>query len=281
MRTEKTLIPVVMLFMITFILILTGCEKSSMSNGTKDPEYHLKSELGLPAVEAKTNVIGEKLVFLTFDDGPNSDFTARVLDILAQKKVKATFMVVGRNVILNTGVLERILLDGHGVGNHTFSHDYDKIYKSPQSLLADLDENNTVLKSFIGQPVMIFRAPGGPGKLNKDFIKELDRHGYMSVGWNITSADTDPHGVSKDQVYNNIVSNLENVERMNLTPIILMHDGTQLATTKAEPGSALAKYVQNREATIAALPAVIDYLRLKGYAFAVLDEYTPPAWPVK
>lgn len=281
MRTKKTLISAAIIFMTAYILILTGCEKSSIVNRIEDPEYHLKPELGLPSVEAKTNVNNVKLAYLTFDDGPNSDFTVKVLDILAHKKAKATFMVVGNNVILNPDVLERIILDGHGVGNHTFSHDYDKIYSSPQSLLTDLEENNKVLNSFIGQPVKVFRAPGGPDRLNKNFIKVLDSHGYISVGWNVTSADTDPHGVSKEQVYQNIVSNLENIERMNLTPIILMHDGTQLTTTKAIPGSPLAKYVQNREATIGALPSVIDYIRLKGYTFAVLDEYTPPAWPVK
>lgn len=244
-----------------------------------------RPELGVPAAEAKTVPGGEKtspqrkrVAYLTFDDGPNSDYTERILDILRKKKVKATFMVVGKNIILNPGVLQRILADGHGLANHTYSHDYGKIYRSPEAFVADLDENNRVIAKYTGKPVMLFRAPGGPDKLSRAFNNKLREKGYISVGWNISSVDSDPRGVSQNQVYNNIVSGLERVEQLKLAPIILMHDGTQLATTEARPGTALAAYIQNREATIGALPAIIDHFRSKGYTFMVVDENTPPAW---
>lgn len=238
-----------------------------------------KPELGVPAAEAKTaSPKGKRVAYLTFDDGPNSDYTERILDILRKKKVKATFMVVGKNVNLNPGILQRILADGHGLVNHTYSHDYNIVYRSPETFVADLDENNKIIAKYTGKPVMLFRAPGGPDKLNQSFINKLRERGYISVGWNISAVDSDPNGVTQSQVYNNIVSGLERVERLKLTPIILMHDGTQLATTEARPGTALAAYIQNREATIGALPAVIDHFRSKGYTFVVVDEHTPPAW---
>jgi len=237
-----------------------------------------KPELGVPAAEAKTADNKEKVVYLTFDDGPNSHFTGRVLDVLARKNAKATFMVVGKNVILNPDVIRRIISEGHGISNHSFSHDYNKIYVSPEAFIADLEENNVVLAPYTGKPVMVFRAPGGPQKLSPALRNKLHRGGYTSVGWNIASADSDPNGITRKQLYDNIVNGLEIVESMNRTPIVLMHDGTQLTTTEARPGSATAAYIQSREAVVAALPSVIDHFKAKGYSFGVVDQHTPPAW---
>ncbi len=231
-----------------------------------------------PAMEPEKQPRNTKVAYLTFDDGPNSHYTERILDILQSKKVKATFFVVGENVLLNPGVLQRTLAGGHGVANHTFSHDYNAIYKSPEAFLADLDKNNQIIMKYTGRPAMLFRAPGGPDKLDKHFAAKLKERGYISVGWNITAMDSDPRGTTSTQVYNNILSGLEKVERLNLTPIILMHDGTQLATAEARPGSPLAAYIQNREATAGALPEVIDLFKSRGYTFVVVDENTPRPW---
>ncbi|MFZ5648242.1 MAG: polysaccharide deacetylase family protein [Bacillota bacterium] len=237
-----------------------------------------KAEVGVPAAEAKTTENKGKVAYLTFDDGPNSHYTGRILDILSQKKARATFMVVGQNVVINPSVMQRIKDEGHGIANHTFSHDYNKIYSTPDAFIADLEENNNVLAPYTGKPVKVFRAPGGPQKLGPALKEKLRTGGYTSVSWNISSADSDPRGVTRDQVYQNIVSGLENVENMKLTPIVLMHDGTQLTTTAAKPGTAHAAYVQSREAVVEALPAIIDHFRSKGYTFGVVDEKTPPAW---
>ncbi len=246
----------------------------SRVQGPQEP----RPQLGVPPAEAGTPARGKKVAYLTFDDGPNSDYTEKILDVLRQKKVKASFAVVGKNVKLNPRVLQRTMADGHAVINHTYSHDYNTIYQSAESFIADLDQNNKVVSQYTGRPVMLFRAPGGPDKLSRDFTSKLQSRGYISVGWNISAVDSDPSGVSSAQVYNNIVTGLERVERLKLSPIILMHDGTQLATTVARPGSPLAIYIQNREATLEALPAIIDHFKAKGYTFAVVDQNTPPAW---
>ncbi|MFZ5641986.1 MAG: polysaccharide deacetylase family protein [Bacillota bacterium] len=238
----------------------------------------LLPELGAQPAQANTTGNREKLVYLTFDDGPNSHFTGKVLDILAEKNVKATFFVVGANVRLNPDVMKRIVAEGHGVANHTYSHDYKTIYKSPEAFLADLEKNNEILLQYTGMPVRIFRAPGGPHRLSSSTKEKLLGTGYISVSWNVTSADSDANGVTAEQELNNIVKDLERVERMKKSPILLMHDGTQLTTTEAKPGTSLAKYVQNREATVKALPEVIELFKSKGYRFALVDENTPPAW---
>lgn len=264
----------------TVVLSASESPDSADSQGKTGPAAgdQPKVRLGIPAAEAGAPSQGKKMAYLTFDDGPNSQYTEKILDILRKKKVSASFMVVGKNVDLNPRVLQRILADGHVVINHTYSHDYNIIYRSPDSFLADLDRNNRVIAQYTGKPVMIFRAPGGPDKLNREFTAKLQGRGYKSVGWNISAVDSDPRGVTHTQVYGNIASGLARVESLKLTPIILMHDGTQLTTTTATPGSPLAIYIQNREASMAALPAVIDHFRARGYTFAVVDDRTPPAW---
>lgn len=238
----------------------------------------IKPQLGPAPAQGKTPEDREKVVYLTFDDGPNSFFTGRVLDILAEKGVKATFMVVGNNVEKNPDLVKRMLAEGHGLANHTYTHDYNIVYRSPEAFTDDLDKNNKVLIPYTSEPVMVFRAPGGPQKLDQSYKERLRARGYISVGWNITSADSDPHGVTPEQEYNNIVRDLERVERLKKSPIVLMHDGTQLASIEARPGTPQAAYIQNRESTIKALPAVIDLFKSRGYRFAVVDEHTPPAW---
>lgn len=219
-----------------------------------------------------------KYVYLTFDDGPNTDFTGRILDILAEKQVKASFMVVGVNVEKNPELVRRMVAGGHAVINHTYTHNYKKIYASPEALLADLERASQVLEKILGHPVKIFRPPGGPGHLTRPFQKKLKENGYQSVGWNITGSDTDPRGVTPEEVFQSVANGLTKVEKLKLTPIVLLHDGTQLGTTEAPAGSALGKYVQSRESVIAALPRIIDLFQAKGYTFAVVDENTPPPW---
>ncbi|MGB9804776.1 polysaccharide deacetylase family protein, partial [Desulfofundulus sp.] len=115
----------------------------------------------IPRAEAVTN----KRVYLTFDDGPNNIFTPRILDILKQEGARATFMVVGTNVVKNPEVVHRIVDEGNGLANHTFSHNYKKIYRSPEAFIADLNRCSDAVQAITGRPVKVFRAPGGPENL--------------------------------------------------------------------------------------------------------------------
>jgi len=213
-----------------------------------------------------------KYVYLTFDDGPNTNFTGRILDILAQQQVKASFAVVGLNAEKNPDLLKRIAKEGHTVINHTYTHDYKNIYASPEALLADLEKTNQVLENILGHYEKFFRPPGGFGYLNKSFREKLKENGYQLVGWNVTGGDSDPQGVTSEQVYHKVANGLAKVEKLKLTPIILLHDGAQLSTIDVSPDSAIGKYVQNRESVVSALPRIIELLKQKGYTFAVVDE---------
>ncbi|GAB6275215.1 MAG: hypothetical protein STSR0004_20800 [Peptococcaceae bacterium] len=219
-----------------------------------------------------------KYVYLTFDDGPNTNFTGRILDILAQQRVKATFAVVGLNAEKNSDLLKRIVKEGHVIINHTYTHDYKKIYASPEELLADMENTNQVLEKILGQYENFFRPPGGLGYLNKLFREKLKENGYQLVGWNVTGGDSNPEGVTPEQVYYKVTNGLTKVEKLKLAPIILLHDGAQLSTIDVPSDSVVGKYVQNRESVVSALPRIIELLKQKGYTFAVVDESTPPSW---
>lgn len=219
-----------------------------------------------------------KIAYLTFDDGPNTDYTPRILEILNRENIRASFMVIGENAAINSELVKKIIDQGHAVINHSYTHDYKKLYASPENFVAELDQNRELLKTLTGKDINIFRTPGGPANLTKAYWTKLQEKGYKSISWNITGGDSDPAGVTPEQIYNNVSSGLAKVEQAHRTPIVLLHDGTQLGTTRAKPGTPLANYVKSRESDVASLPDIIKLFKEKGYTFAPVDENTPPAW---
>ncbi|MEW5954831.1 MAG: polysaccharide deacetylase family protein [Bacillota bacterium] len=221
---------------------------------------------------------GQKVAYLTFDDGPNSHFTEPILDILKKHNVVATFFIVGENAALHPHLIERILTEGHAVGNHSYSHVYKSIYASPQALINELDRCNQVLEPFTGHPVKVFRAPGGPSRLTAAMKASLAEKGYTSIGWNMTGKDSEPAGITPEILLQTVIEDLDRVERLNRTPILLLHDGTQLHSLDVKEGTPAARYIQNRNSVINALPDVIKLFHDRGYTFIHADENTPPAW---
>lgn len=104
-----------------------------------------------------------KRAFLTFDDGP-SIVTPRILDVLKQENVKATFFVLGSNVNRMPEMVKRIYEEGHYIANHGYTHSYSSIYSSPQAVLDEFNQCNESVKNAIGVPEYnshLFRFPGG------------------------------------------------------------------------------------------------------------------------
>ena len=261
------------------ILLMSGCGITPPAT-LAPPGDPLSLAEAAPAPEPEPEIPPESLkkVYLTFDDGPNSYYTGLVLDILKDYGVKASFAVLGVNIDRNPDVLQRILNEGHGIINHSYSHDYNRVYSSPEAFLEELELCNKSIAEVVGSGVKIFRAPGGPSKINKETFELLRQHGYISISWNVASADTDPKGVSKEQILANVQNGVKLVESIKKTPIVLMHDGTEINRNGVIPGSAVASFIRSRESVVAALPEIIEYLREQDYTFAVVDENTPPAW---
>lgn len=168
-------------------------------------------------------------VYLTFDDGPSSN-TDRILDILNEYGVKATFFVVGKEGF--TKEYQRIVQEGHTLGMHSFSHKYQEIYKSVEAYQEDLDKLHSFLYETTGVDCDIVRFPGGSSnKTSKvdmqDVITYLTEQGMTYFDWNVSSGDAASNYVSANQIANNVLNNVWKFDSV----IVLMHDSSAKSTT--------------------------------------------------
>ncbi len=178
----------------------------------------------------------EKKIYLTFDDGPIPVLTDWVLDVLKEHNAKATFFCVGDNIVKNKAIFERILNEGHCVGNHTFNH--IKGFTTKTAVYMD----NT-LKCEQLTETKIFRPPYG--QLKRPQYKQLLLNGYKIIMWDVISYDYEK--ISPETCFNNVKNNISNGS------IVLFHDNI-----KAESN---LKY---------ALPKTIEHFSKLNYTFVSL-----------
>ena len=186
----------------------------------------------------------EKVIALTIDDGPWPKTTAKMLDILKQNHVKATFFWVGTALQENPEIGKRVVAEGHAIGNHTWHHWYRKMDQATAK--SEIEKTNELIYQTTGVKTSFFRPPGG--YLNNGLAAYAKSQKNSVVMWSVTSADTDPR--AKYQVF------VKNVIR-DAKPgaIVLMHDGGG-----------------NRERTVKALPEIISGLKQQGYRFVTVPE---------
>ncbi|WP_426347993.1 polysaccharide deacetylase family protein [Alloiococcus sp. CFN-8] len=215
---------------------------------------------------------GEKTVFLTFDDGPSTESTNKILDILKENDVKATFFVWGETLEQSQGQrdsLKRALEEGHAIGNHSYSHRYDFLYPNGEvdydNFFEDFGKADKLLKEVLGEDFQtrVIRLPGGAMSWKgldkiKDKLKE-DNVAY--VDWNVDSGDAASGHHSKEKILASIKEGVEYLQSANINQVtILMHD------------------TNPKVSTVEALPEVIAYLKEQGYQFKTLttfDEEVP------
>lgn len=155
-------------------------------------EYKEKIIEGLAdAVELYFN---PKKMYLTFDDGPSEENTMKILDILKEQNVKATFFVVGENVEKHPEVAKRIVEEGHTIGIHCYNHSYDNLYESVESYLADFEKAKQVVYDVTGVDAWCFRFPGGSinshnEEIYEEIIEEMTNRGYIYFDWNASLED--------------------------------------------------------------------------------------------
>ncbi len=130
----------------------------------------------------------EKIIALSFDDGPHAEYTPQVLSLLAQHHATATFFVIGKNIHGNESLLKQIHEDGHSIGNHTYTHSFFIDFKNAQGFKDELNQTAERVFSVIGKKMKLFRPPYGVTTPNlAKAAKLLD---YHIIGWNIRSLDT-------------------------------------------------------------------------------------------
>lgn len=168
-------------------------------------------------------------VYLTFDDGPSAN-TDRILDILAQYGVKATFFVVGKNGY--TEQYQRIVEEGHTLGMHSYSHRYSEIYASLDAYKEDLTKLHNFLYELTGEDCKIVRFPGGSSNTiskvdMQELIRYLNQEDMVYFDWNVSSGDASGENKNANQIVRNV---LDQIDRYN-NVVILFHDATGKSTT--------------------------------------------------
>ena len=209
------------------------------------------TDVGVQNIE-KIYTSETKRAFLTFDDGP-TDVTPRILDILKQENIKATFFVLGSNVKKKPELVKRMYDEGHFIANHGYSHVYSNIYSSPQAVLNEFNSCNEEVKKAIGENEYnshLFRFPGGLAggtyaEIKKQAKDLLMQNNIVNVDWNALNGDGETNNLSIDFEIQRLNETTENKNSI----VVLMHDSPL------------------KSVTADALPQIITNLRDKGYEF--------------
>ena len=154
-----------------------------------------------------------KTMYLTFDDGPSEENTRKVLDILRERNIKATFFLVGENVRKHPEVARQIVAEGHTIGIHCDNHDYEALYESVDSYVADFEKARQTVYEVTGVETNLFRFPGGSinaynQKTGSAIIREMTDRGYIYYAWNASLEDAVKNPDPKQLIENGLSTTL-------------------------------------------------------------------------
>lgn len=201
--------------------------------------YSIRSNIYIRVFYRKQTT--EKIVAITFDDGPDNIETPRVLDLLQAEHVSACFFCIGNKIKGNEPLLRRMATEGHLIGNHSYSHSNFFPLFGLSRMRREMESCGQELEKATGQPVTFFRPPFGV--TNPTLARAIRQSGFTPIGWNIRTLDT--RHPSPEKVLKRI--------RRKLCPgsVILLHD----------------RMPQSAER----LKLIIDFLRSEGYTLVRLD----------
>ena len=198
-------------------------------------------------------VLEEKVCYLTFDDGPSNN-SKDILDILAKYDAKATFFLIGSQTSEeNKTIIERIVEEGHAIGLHSNVHDFDKLYIGADACVQDFEEQYKNLKEEYGIDTKIFRFPGGSAcsymnGQRQSYINAMREKGFIGFDWHVSGEDSYGNPTVWS-IQKNVFDNLKDYTN----PIILLHD------------------INIADATVDALPGILEQIIKEGYSFGTLD----------
>ncbi len=186
----------------------------------------------------------EKVIAITFDDGPHPQNTEKVLDLLQKYDAKATFFVIGKNLELYKSVIRRAVKEGHEIGNHTYSHPHLSALDEKE-LFGEIKQNELLIEELTQKPTSLFRPPEGYcGRAVRTLIKE---RGYRAILWDVDTRDW--AGTPTDEIVKTV--------QKTVYPgsILLFHD-----------------YGGKQSATLSALTVLLPWLKEEGYRFVTVSE---------
>lgn len=234
-------------------------EKKKLEDENAALKEKIKTLSAQKAVNSPQSTVpsGQKVCYLTFDDGPSAN-TLKILDILNKYGVKATFFVINSADI---GYVKNIYEAGHTVGLHTATHNYSQIYASTDAYFNDLQQISDKVESIIGIKPTVMRFPGGSsnkvsakycGGIMTRLVSLVQERGYSYFDWNVASGDADSNTPSYTYIRNNVLNSAKNKN----SACVLMHDSSVKTTT------------------VQALPEIIEGLTAMGYRFEALTPET-------
>lgn len=224
------------------LLVTTVCRVDSAPVNKGRDYYEPRGEI---VWEVPTD---DKVIALTFDDGPDPIDTPVILDLLKQYEAKATFFVVGQRVDKFPAVVQREKAEGHEIANHTFSHKYiNKSKQSTERIVEEIMKTEQSIMQATGQKPRLFRPPGG--YYNDQVVGASKQTGYKVVlwSWHQDTEDWSTPGVNK--IVNKVLKNARNGD------IVLFHD-----------------YVEGKTQTIEALKQILPVLKERGFRFITVSE---------
>lgn len=196
----------------------------------------------------------EKIIYLTFDDGPCGKNTNDVLDILKAEKVPATFFLIGEQIDNQQDIINRMHKEGHSMGLHSMTHNKARLYSSNSLFLQEMLDTQKKIKEVTGVETHILRFPFGCNnsiyKLKEPLVNILHENNLRIYNWNVDSTDGSNPYANPDWFIKRAISDSSPI-------ILLMHCGPF-----------------NKNSVIA-LPQIIRYYKSKGYEFKKIDDSTP------
>ena len=231
----------------TFIFILCIILMFFSLNEVQADLYKKRNKIGIVYWHGDAE---QNKISLTFDDGPNPIYTPKILDILKEYNIKATFFLIGKNVEAFPEIAKRIAQENHSIGNHTYSHP-ELLLKKKEQIRYQIKKAEEAIIKATGIKPHLFRPPYGLD--DPAVFLEVEKLGYAIVKWSVSAGNgrKDPEA---EKITQKILSTTKN------GAIILMHDGERLIRNV------------DRSQLVKALPIIIKTLKQQGYEFVTIDE---------
>ncbi|MBV7274304.1 polysaccharide deacetylase [Clostridiaceae bacterium UIB06] len=196
----------------------------------------------------------KKVIYLTFDDGPSDIITGKILDVLKENNVKATFFLIGNQINGLEDVVKRIHKEDHSIGLHTYTHKFKKVYSNKSSFINEMLQCRDKVNEVTGISPNIIRFPGGSRKrLNEEYLNAIHSCNFKIYDWNAETVDGLNPKASPNKLYRQATKNSGKISSI----ILLLH----------------CDYMHKN--TCSALPSIIKYYKDEGYEFKAITENTP------
>lgn len=243
-----------LILFITIILVISSILINKFNYVSFAVELSKNSLMSSRLINKITTITqsNEKVAYLTFDDGPSKNVTPKILDILKEENVKASFFVLGKKVEESPEIIKRMYNEGHYIANHGYDHNNSNLYKNSDSFIEEINKTDTAIANALGISNYyshVFRFPNGfMSPINKsqkkEAVKLLSEMNYAYIDWNCLNNDS----VKKTSPQQLLV-NLKKSAKNKNTLVVLMHD-----TNDVNDSSKILK-------------ESIQYLKNEGYKF--------------